>query len=285
MKNTKRLIILALCLVLIGIVISGAGVLAVNFDFSALSLTKFTTTTHTVETDFTKLSISTEISDVALAVSEDDTCSVVCREEENFFHTVSVENHTLTIATQDDRMWYEHIGLHFGNSHAVTVYLPKKAYESLTVSCNTADVEIPKGFSFGFAEIKTTTGDVMWRGSMVNNLAMSVNTGDIFVEDTGCQTLSAKTDTGDICLTATVATQNLTAETDTGDVRFDRFDAKTISVTTDTGDVTGTLLSNKLFITEAGTGDIQVPVPAGDVVEADICRITTKTGDIRISLS
>ena len=285
MKNTKRLIILALCLVLIGIVISGAGMLAVNFDFSALSLTKFTITTHTAETDFTKLSISTEISDVSLAVSEDNTCYVVCREEENYFHTVSVENHTLTIATQDDRMWYEHMGIHFGNSHAVTVYLPKKAYESLTISCSTADVEVPKGFSFGFADIKISTGDVIWQGSTVNDLSVSLSTGEILVTDTGCQNLFVTTGTGDIALTSTVVVEKFIAQTSTGDIFFDRFDANDMSVQTGTGDVRGTLLSNKLFVTEADTGNIQVPAPTGDVTEADICRITTNTGDIHITLS
>lgn len=300
MKKSK-LILLAVSLVVAGLMISAVGLFAVNFDFTKLSMARLTANIHNVEEDFTSISIDTDISDVTLALSKGNTCQVVCLEEVNYIHKVSVENNTLTITTEDNRMWYEHIGMNFGDYHNVTVFLPKKAYEDLTIDCRTADVEIPKDFSFGWADITTTTGDVKWQGSMVNNLLISVTTGDIRIDDTGCQTLTAKTDTGDIRLANTVVTQGLTAKTDTGDVCFDLSDAKAMSVKTDTGDVTGTLLSNKIFVTETDTGNVVVPAPTdggigeilsleGELIMQDnlhpgVCYITTDTGDIRIKLS
>lgn len=296
MKKTKKLIIFAVSLVIAGLLIGTLGLCAAGFDFTKMSLARLTSNIHNVEEDFTSISIDTDISDVRLALSEDGTCQVVCLEEVNYFHKVSVENNTLTITTQDNRMWYEHIGI-FGGFHSVTIRLPKKAYEDLTVVCDTADVEIPKDFSFGWADITTTTGDVKWQGSMVNNLLISVSTGDIFVDDTGCQTLTAKTNTGDIRLANTVITQNLTAKTSTGDVRFDRCDAKAMSVNTDTGDVTGTLLSGMIFITKTGTGKVVVPTDGyGEILSSSgevlvskplvkpIGEITTDTGDILIEV-
>ena len=300
MSKIKKLLIVAVSLVVAGLIIGTIGLYAAEFDFTKMSLARLTSNIHTVEEDFTRISIDTDISDIRLELSNDGICQVVCLEELNYVHKVSVENNTLTISIQDNRMWYEHIGI-FGGFHSVTLRLPKKAYEDLAVNCETADVEIPKDFSFGWADITTDTGDVKWQGSMVNNLLICVSTGDIFVDDTGCQTLSAKTDTGDIRLANTVITQNLTAKTDTGDVRFDRCDAKAMSVNTDTGDVTGTLLSNKIFITETDTGKVVVPAPTdggigeilsleGELIIQDnlrhgVCYITTGTGDIRIKLS
>ncbi len=301
----KSIIILSVCLIVAGLVIGTAGLIAVNFDFSKLTLARLTANMHNVEEDFTKISIDTAISDVRLEFSKDGTCQVICLEEVNYVHKVSVEHNTLTITTEDNRMWYEKIGVNFGDFHSVTVRLPWQTYQELTVSCRTADVEIPKDFSFGWADIATTTGDIKWQGSQVNNLLLSVSTGDIFVDNTGCHNLTAKTTTGDIRLARTTATQSLVAKTGTGDVRFDRFSGNAMSVQTGTGDVTGTLLSNMVFITKTGTGDVKVPdlpkesVGKGEITSADgdkiyvsmdlnklgICEITTGTGDIRIELS
>lgn len=301
MKNCKKSIILAVSLVVVGLIVGAVGLVSVNFDFTKLSLARLTANIYNVEEDFTKISIDTDISDVTLALSKGNTCQVVCLEEVNYTHKVSVENNTLTITTQDDRTWYEHIGMNIGDYHSITVWLPKKAYEELTVTCRTADVQIPKDFSFGWADITTTTGGIKWQGSMVNNLLLSVTTGDIRIDDTSCQTLTVKTDTGDIRLTNTIITESLTAKTDTGDVCFDLCDVKAMSVKTDTGDVTGTLLSNKIFVTKTDTGKIVVPTPAeggigqilsqeGELIIQDnlhpgFCYITTDTGDIRIKLS
>ena len=307
MKKTKILTILAVSLVVAGLVIGTAGLVAVNFDFSKLTLARLTANIHNVEEDFTKISIDTAISDVRLELSKDGSCQVVCLEEINYTHQVSVEHQTLTITTEDNRMWYEKIGMNFGDFHSVTVRLPKAVYEDITVTCHTADVEIPKDFNFGWADITTTTGDIKWQGSMVNNLMLSVSTGDIFVDDTASQNLTAKTDTGDIRLSQTGVTQSLIAKTGTGDVRFESLNCRTMSVQTGTGDVTGTLLSNMFFVTKTSTGNVKVPdlskengqSQIGEIVSVDgnniyvtvgtqklgYAEITTGTGDIHIELS
>ena len=77
-----------------------------------------------------------------------------------------------------------------------------------------------------------------------------------------------------------VATGTISIKSDTGDVRFEGSDAIEISVKTDTGDVTGTLLSEKVFITETSTGSINVP----KTTSGGKCEITTSTGDINISI-
>lgn len=304
MNTSKRAIIFAVSLVVIGLIISAAALFAVNFDLTTLSLAQPVTNTHTVEETFTGICIDTEINDIILAPSESTTCQVVCQEEAGYYHTVSVEGRTLTITLQDNRMWYEHIGMTFGASHSITVYLPKKAYEDLTVTCSTGDVEIPKGFSFGVADITTSTGDINWQGSTVNNLILTASTGEIAVEETGCQNLTVKASTGDIRLATTVITQNLSVKTSTGDVRFDRSDAKAISIRTGTGDVTGTLLAYKLFTVNTDTGKFRLPpMPdsltsttttitneAGKVLATStshpgVCKITTSTGDVYLELA
>ena len=63
-------------------------------------------------------------------------------------------------------------------------------------------------------------------------------------------------------------------------MRFDGCDAAEITVKTGTGDVTGTLLSDKVFLTETGTGRIDVPKST----VGGRCEINTDTGDIKIDI-
>ena len=67
----------------------------------------------------------------------------------------------------------------------------------------------------------------------------------------------------------------------TGDVRFEGSDAAAIFVETNTGDVTGTLLSDKIFLPQSNTGEIEVP----QTVSGGRCQIITSTGDIRLKIA
>lgn len=298
----KKAILISVSLIVVGLLICGCGLLAAGFDFTKLSTERLTANIHNIEEDFTSISIDTDISDVRLELSEDGTCQVICLEEVNYFHNVSVVDNTLTITTQDDRTWYEHIGI-FSGFHNVTLRLPKKAYEDLTIHGDTADVEIPKDFSFSWADITTTTGDIKWQESKVDTLSLEVTTGDIRVSDIlFCKNITTKTQTGDITLSNIIATNDLIAKTTTGDVRFDRFDARSMDVKTTTGDVTGTLLAYKQFSVRTDTGSLRLPPMPDDLLSFVLtdetgkelasgtakpgpCKITTTTGDIRIELA
>ena len=77
-----------------------------------------------------------------------------------------------------------------------------------------------------------------------------------------------------------IAAEKLSIERSTGDVKFDGSDATEIYVKTDTGDVTGSLLTDKVFITQTDTGDVDVP----KTTTGCRCEIITDTGDIRIKI-
>ena len=76
------------------------------------------------------------------------------------------------------------------------------------------------------------------------------------------------------------ASGRICIESDTGNVKFDGSDAAEISVKTSTGNVSGTLLSEKVFITETATGRINVPA----TTSGGKCEIKTATGNISIEI-
>lgn len=315
----KTWIAAAAVLVIVGAVVFTAAMTAVGWDFSKLNSAKYVTNTHAVTDDFSGIDLQVNTADVVFAVAEDGKCKVVCYEPENAKHAVSVANGTLTLRVKDERAWYEHIGFYF-SAPKVTVFLPAGAYGDLLIEGHTGAVQLPKDFSFdsiaisestgnitchasaaGDVKIETSTGDVLLESISAENLIISTSTGNISVSDVQCRgngTFRASTgnirvtnmvcvnmlstgSTGNIVLKNTVASQTITVSRSTGDVNFQDCDAGQLFVETDTGNVSGSLLTDKVFVTHSDTGSVRVP----RTTTGGTCEITTDTGNIKITIA
>ena len=111
-------------------------------------------------------------------------------------------------------------------------------------------------------------------------IKIETDTGKVELTDTSCNDLYAKSDTGSITLKNVIGAGIFKIESDTGDITFDRSDAAEISAKTDTGDITGTILSDKVYLTETSTGRISVP----KTTTGGKCELRTSTGDIKIEV-
>lgn len=320
MKKSQRLwVIISVLLIVIGAVIFVGAMSMLDFDFRGLSTENYQTNNYKISADFDKISIDTLTADVVFAMSPDQSCEVVCYEQEKVRHTVVVEEQTLVINTVDTRKWYEHIGISFENA-SITVYLPKKEYISLGFESDIGDIDIPKEVSFAEATIESDTGEVNFEASLTETLNISGDTGNINLNGVSASVLKLETDTGNINITSaniislvqietdtgdvelenvktdkldvngntgkitfsdSVAKNSISVENDTGDVVFDKSDAASIFVKTSTGDVKGSLLSEKIFLTETSTGDVSVPKTSS----GGKCEIITSTGDIELSIN
>lgn len=317
-NNGSKMIAAAFLLILIGAILFVVGMTGHGWDFSLLNTVKYETNTHEINDEFNKIKIDTDISDIFFELSDDDTCRVVCYEEEDLKHSVSVQDETLTITCKDDRTWFARFGIAF-DSPKVTVYLPKTEYSSLTIKGSTGDITLPKDFNFGSADLELSTGDIDCRASLsgvmrihnqtgdirleglsakeldlavstghVNlvsvscegNISISVSTGKTRMTDVSCNSITSDGSTGDITLKNVIAKEKITIERDTGDVEFDGCDAEELDINTETGDVKGTLLSEKKFIAQSDTGNVRVP----ETITGGKCMITTDTGDIKIEI-
>lgn len=316
-KATKIWLITAAALVTLGLILF-AGVMAnYDWDFTKLSVT-YVTNTYETNGEFDKISINVDTTEIEFVPTKGESCRIVCFEAEKVKHSATVQNGTLVINTIDTRKWYDHICFSLGTPK-MTVYLPQNEYASLIIETDTGDINIPNDFTFEkieidghtsnvgcFAsvsdvlEIELSTGDINVDSITVGQVNLTTTTGEITVSnvttkngidietDTGtvrltnvsCANFVAESDTGTITLKNVVATGGFSVESDTGDVRFENSDAAQISVKTSTGDVTGTLLSEKVFITETSTGKISVP----KTTSGGKCEITTSTGDIKIDI-
>ena len=317
-KKTKIWLVIATLFVISGLILFAVGMEALGWEFGKLSTAKYETNSHEIREEFCNIAVETDTADIRFAVAEDGKCTVVCYELENAKHAVAVQDDTLVITVVNEIQWYEYIGITVGTPK-VTVYLPKTEYNSLRIQESTGDVEIPKDFLFENMGISTSTGAVENYASVLERMKIESSTGDIRVEnvsadmldlsvstgevvadsitchgdiqirvttgrtkltDVACKNITSWGDTGDIMLKDVIASEMVSVERGTGDVKFQDCDAGEIRIETDTGDVTGTLLSEKIFITETDTGSVDVP----KTTTGGRCEITTGTGDIRIEI-
>ena len=283
MKKFKKVwIILAVCLIISGAIISALALASLNFDFTGLSTEKFIESEQQIDQDFSNIKIDVNTSDIKFAPSNDNKCKVVFIDTLNLKHTVNVDNDTLFISIQDSRKWYEHICISLGK-WSLTVYLPKETYNSLSIESDTNDITIPKDFAFTNIKIETDTGDVTLLSSASDLLDISTDTGKIEIGNIDrnvnvikCKNIKVESDTGDVKLWRTTASDTITVQTATGDVWFYVVKASYVKVKTNTGDVEGNLYYAPTFKTNTDTGSVKVPPTKND----GVFEIDTNTGDI-----
>ena len=318
MRKSGKWIITAIVLLVTGIVICGVSFGVLGFDLGKLSTVTYVTNTYDVSEKFQNISIDGDTENIKFVFSEEEKCRVVCFEEENDLHTVRVEDQTLTIEKKDRKGFWWNVSI-ATESPSITVYLPEKVYKELSIESDTGDVEIPKEFSFDTIDVNLDTGDMSCLASAEGDIRVRTDTGHITIadvtasgmllsSDTGkmelsdvkisgdleiqehtgkvvlenvkCRNFTSDGDTGSLVMTNVTASGEFNLERNTGDIEFHGCDAETIYVETDTGDVTGTLLTDKVFITETDTGSVDVPKS----VTGGRCEISTDTGDIRIEI-
>ena len=315
---TKVWLIVAGALIALGIIVFGTAFMAIGGDMAGFSTNKYETNEHQITDEFENILIKSNTASIKLVASEDDSCSVVCYEQTNLKHSVSVKDGALEIKVVDERKWYEHIGINF-STPTVTVYIPKGEYGDLDISVSTGDVDIPEGFGFENIDvtastgrvmcgavakqdvnITTTTGNIFGDGVCAKSINLSVSTGRVELNaitcegdlsvtvSTGsarvsgvtCKNFRSDGDTGRLYLGYLEAEEKITVKRSTGDVTFEACDAAELFIETSTGDVEGTLRSDKVFIVRTDTGDVEVP----KTTSGGRCEITTDTGDIEISI-
>ena len=247
MKKTIIWIAITFCLLLVASVV-----------LYSLSITvKLETNEYEIKETFENIKIIADTADIDFVLSENLNTLIICEEHKNIKHSVNVKENTLLVEVNDNRKWYEHIGI---STSKLTIYLPKNEYDELITESDTGNIRI--------------------KSINANKFDLSTDTGNLKIVNIKCKNLFSTSDTGNILLENVIAEEKFKIETDTGNVKFKDSDASDIFVKTDTGNVTGNLLTDKVIFAESETGDIDVPKVMAD----EKCEIITETGDIKITI-
>ena len=302
-KGIVILLIVAAALTLLGGIIFTIGIITMNSQNITFSHGQYQETTYSGIEEIKSITVSGGTDDIKILPYDKDGYLVKCFEQTKVYNSVSVKDGVLCIERQDARKWYDCISL-FSKPTRVTVYIPEGIYDSLKINTNTGNVFVEQNFTFDNVDISCSTGDIQFLASTQHTLKLSVSTGNVTLGDgsktfnqgdvsikvstgkteikgTTCTSFTSTGDTGDIFMSNLVSTGDMNITRSTGDVKFHKCDAVNITVRTDTGNVTGTLLSPKIFLHNTSTGKVSLP----ETTTGGKCKITTDTGNIKISIS
>ncbi len=296
----KKLIKIAVILLVAGVIIFGVGFAFMKFDFSSMNTMNTETVTYYADSGFWDIEIDGGSSRVTVMPWDGDHCKIVCTEAEKITHTVTIENCTLRITEQDNRSWREHIGI-FMQDMAIDVYLPQNKYEDLKISNSSGGIVISEGFCFECVSAKASSGGIKVSGISATDIELSassggitaqslevggtltldINSGGIKLSDVKCTDVSVEAGSGSVTLSNVIAFENMKLKTSSGSVKLKASDAENIEIKTGSGSVSGTLLTNKIFVTDTGSGSVSVP----NSFEGGKCYIKTGSGSIKITVS
>ena len=299
-KTTKIALIIAGSLLVVGMILFSVVMSIQKWDFTTLSTGKYISNSYEISDDFNNLSIGTDTGNIIFALSDDGICKVECYEKERAKHSVSVKENTLYIQMVDERFWYDYIGMIDFGAPSITIYLPKTEYSSLLVKGSTGKVKLLESLHFKNVAVSLSTGhinvenisaDTMNLSTSTgkitaanvdcsNNMAVNVSTGNTIMTNITCKNLSSSGSTGNISLHTVLTTEICSIRRSTGNVELNGCDAAEIYIETETGNVAGSLLSDKVFITDTSTGKINVP----KTTTGGKCEIKTSTGNIKIKI-
>ena len=275
----KKATILSVVFILVGSIIFAVAMSLSKWDFKKLSTVNYQTNEHFLTESFDSVEISTKTANINFVITEDSTAKVVCYEEKDLKHSVTVSGGVLSIKVEDNRNFLKFLRVDF-NSPKITVYLPSKDYANLKVNASTANVLVENA-KFSDIDISVSTGDVTVKNQALSgDLNVKVSTGETSVENVTCKNLFTDGSTGKVWLKNVIAEQKITVERSTGDIEFDGIDGCEIFIETSTGDVVGSVLSEKVFTVETSTGRYSAP----NTTSGGICKITTSTGDAIVTI-
>ena len=301
MKSTKKTVICAAIL----LVAAGAFLILTAMgmgkgNWKELKAVGYEERTFPISGEFTDIQISDSENSIKILPSTDGTCKVICPEKTDgsVYHTVEVRDGILSVQRHDERSWFQFIGVNFYIG-GVKVYLPEGEYGALTASSTAGSISVAEGFTFESAGLKSTSGSVRMLSQVKQELNAESASGSIRLENASPETLYAKSSSGrielshihggsitakatagKITLRDVIAEETLSAQNISGGVALEGCDGGTIRISCTSGSVKGALLSDKIFLTDSGSGSIRVPRST----EGGTCEITTTSGSIRIDI-
>lgn len=328
-KTVKTALVVSLIFISTGLLILISALWSVSFDFSKLDYTAYNTvnykhTVYDVDYDFTDVYINDSNLDIYFATTNEEKAYVKVVAEEGIKHQVYVENDKLVVKRTPKSNNIKIFSINFETvTTSITLYLPPKEYNELTIECASSSVFIYEDeFSFNNCNITSSSGEIEVFGCINNSLNISTTSGNIEVgyyspksvtlsTNSGWVHLQKLTETDDITINTTsgdidialatcdnlttksnsgihefsdvLVTDKTKVESTSGDIKLNAFDSGELELSTTSGDVYGELLSKKTFITDTASGDINISHDAYG--EKGECHINTTSGDITIKMS
>ena len=213
---TKIALIIAVSLIVTGIAVFTAAMFTLDFDFSKLDNSEYITNTHEFNDSISYINVDVDTTHVKVLPSEDDTFKVVCKENKDKPHKVSVENNTLMIDSPDKK-WFNFLTIFNFNKSEIILYIPERFATAYTLQSE--DYTGALYTSVYQIDAETDSGDIYIEDiKFIKSLDVETKTGDINVSNCHFDILSAESTTGSVTLSKTTCVELLEAKATTGSI-------------------------------------------------------------------
>ena len=292
-KGYKVLVIIGICLIAAGLIISIITLAINGFQFRRLlpihsEESEVNRIEQTITEKVDNIKIEAVEDNVILMKADDGVFRVLYAERANVKYTFSVTNGTLKLSRNDvdwskPGNWLSNLieniqdGL-YGATRDIIIYLPETSYKTLELTSVSGDIVSEESFSFVNAALTNVSGDITLRGiNPTGALAIATTSGNIFIENVNADMTSFAAVSGEVTLKNSVFT-SITGSTVSGDVVLEYIEAEDLDFETTSGDVSGRIREAQDFHCETTSGEISVPTGG-----TNPWYIETVSGDINIT--
>lgn len=236
--------------------------------------------------------------EVRLEASDDGDCHVIYYNSNDVVHTVNVEGEELRVTCTDNRTFGSDLG--FGDDPYITVKLPQKEYDIVKLVSDSGILQSNADMTCGTLELVQNKGDIYLTNLICGNLNITdvsgdltmatINAGGILVEGGSGDVSAMNVSADSISLSVTsgkVEGYNVTADdnavfaTENGDILMQGCAGKTLEFGTAKGDVDVTLSEDMTLDVQSLSGKVELPDSPAE--SADVCRVHTESGDVRVA--
>ncbi len=256
MKAKYVALIVAGVMILGGAVMGGAALAHSNFDFEKMTEDKNDMTVKTYEFGEKISNINVEGAEVKIVPTKDDKTVVETHETTKFTYSVETSGDNLSIKGDDDRKWYDYIGV-FNTWPYVTVYLPEGEYNKLAVDNDVDGIKVQNGFTFGSVDLVSTTGSINYSSDVKGDLRIQSSTGSISAHEVV---------SGDVSIKAS-----------TGSIKTENIEAADIKLEASSGSIKATEVKGANMVVKATSGSLHLE----DITAADL-SLEDKSGSIHV---
>lgn len=226
---------------------------------------------------FEDVSIGCVSCDVSFSVGGSDTCIVEYRGPSRMVCTAEVRHGTLVIEEKLARRLSIRNLFGFQDSQ-LTVFLPAKQYDELTLETVSGDVDLPAGDSFRTMQFTAVSGEVELSGAAGGgDVTVETVSGDVEIRDADVRRLKVSTTSGEQVVKGVMAEDWAELSSVSGNIELLDSDAERLEISTISGDVHTALQTVKEYVTDTTSGEVSV---AKNVPGAGRCAISTVSGDI-----
>ncbi|HCW25178.1 MAG TPA: hypothetical protein DGE19_03985 [Coprococcus sp.] len=235
--------------------------------------------------------------DVKLVESDDDKCHITYFDSPDVIHSVTVQDDALVMTCADNRIFGSDIG--FGDDPYVVVSIPEGEYGDISMTSKTGTLVSSVQISCGTFEVTEVNGGAYLSNITAENVNVVTDSGEVTMASVDADSVKVNGSSGDFSIMnvhgdnviisagkGLLEGYNIKAAkvgqfmTSSGDINVDACDGHMLWFATESGNVDISFLSEKRFLVNSKSGEVDIP--ESHMENENKCIVDTTSGDVQI---